>query len=738
MSDPPGLPSALGIEAVEWLPEAEGSLTVRVTGRWRRRRPEWRGQAMLVVEAHGARHRFPAMPEPPSLSGTLPGTWRMTFSLPAELASQLSGRAWLQLGAVVVPLPVTASPGQPSEPGEEADQESILEQRPGRVERAAETARIRAEDAEAAAMELAVRVEELERELEEARREPERMAAVLAERERERRAAEQRLHAERALRSEAQQQLTEQAQRRRASEQALEEATALRHRVRELERELHRVRRAADEAAHLAAAAQAARRRAERQSREGAAAESSASAAAQTAERLRLEIALSRRSLDAQAPVPASDDRKRPRSEANVARTMPGLQIEDDMRMRRAAPSRVLLARTPSDTELASTLAQVHEEVQRLREIAERERARRTDVEQHAAALERQLVEQRRRSTQIYETIEEFRLELAQLRSGRIAEIANAQPPEEPVEAQPVQPERLSEALARLRETSPAREEEEPEIGAPQEHEIGAPQAGDAQQGHEPPEGAHEPEPQGPAAAKPWIYPVLRKLAARDPTSAGRLIVDLLPAQRAASPRPVAYDLVLAADACVQVTVGAGTGEVQFGDAPRDRSEVHFQVRGDLASIARLLTAGPVRRRLRRGIAKIKGDRGATEALRLLVRCPLTLRQLRAAGVRLEPMMALSVVSLMVAPASTEAERFTVAHQLPGAPTAGCYLRVRDGEPMWVASMPPAGAADTTVVCAPDDLLPALLGDPAGELFIRGEPRPLSVLRQWIERAQSV
>ncbi|MGH2886776.1 MAG: hypothetical protein ACRDPA_29470, partial [Solirubrobacteraceae bacterium] len=92
MSD---LPSSLGIEAVECVAEGGRSLTVRVTGRWLRRRPEPRVQAMLLVETDTGRQRFPAMPEPPSLTGAAPGTWRMTFSVPAELAPVLPGRTFL-------------------------------------------------------------------------------------------------------------------------------------------------------------------------------------------------------------------------------------------------------------------------------------------------------------------------------------------------------------------------------------------------------------------------------------------------------------------------------------------------------------------------------------------------------------------------------------------------------------------------------------------------------------------
>src|SRR5579871_4785879 len=114
------LPSSLGIEAVELLVDGESrpprSVTVRVIGRWRRRRPELRGQATLVVETEAGRQRFVAMPEPPSLTGAAPGTWRMSFTMPAELAPQLHGRTFLQLGTMMVPLPVGEVPAPVADP----------------------------------------------------------------------------------------------------------------------------------------------------------------------------------------------------------------------------------------------------------------------------------------------------------------------------------------------------------------------------------------------------------------------------------------------------------------------------------------------------------------------------------------------------------------------------------------------------------------------------------------------
>jgi hypothetical protein len=113
MSELPGT-SAVSIESVEWSAESGGNLTVRITGRWRRRRPVSTGQPTLVIEAEGRRHRYPAMPEPPSVGGTGPGVWRLSFTIPGWMAPDL-GRTWLQFGTVVVPLPVAVpAPGESS------------------------------------------------------------------------------------------------------------------------------------------------------------------------------------------------------------------------------------------------------------------------------------------------------------------------------------------------------------------------------------------------------------------------------------------------------------------------------------------------------------------------------------------------------------------------------------------------------------------------------------------------
>lgn len=693
------MPSALGIETVECFSEGGRTLTVRVSGRWRRRRPEWRGQPMLVVEADGTRHRFLAMPDPPSLSGAVPGTWRMTFSVPAELGPRLEGRAWLQLGAVVVPLPVAAAieaavPGPPSDP------ETLAARQLRGFELAVENARKRVAEAEAAAAELTGRIRQLEDELEEARGEPRRLTALLAERERRLRDAEQRVHAERALRLEVEEELAGQAAVQRALREALGEVATREARIRELEEELQRARRAGDEAEHLAAAAAVGKQRGRR--RAGPAMPD------RVGERLRGELALASGLLGAPVAAAAVARPAQPR----LAEL---LRFERELIARRGATPRTQPeARASSEP----TLAQLREQLERLRAVAERERAEREEAEQRAARLERALAEQSARSGRVYEAIEELRGELAELRAAHAGEPLAAgaggleEPPRLGDPAGPVEAQRLSAALARLREASPS----EPQGAAAEER----------------PTRSGRP-------TKPWLRRAFRRLVVQDPAAAGRLLVALLPAQHVADRRPVAYDLVLgeSTDICVQVSAGAGPPRIDFGEASRSLSEVDFQVTGDLASIARLVAAGRVRRRFGRGLARVRGERARFSALERLVSTPLTLRELHAAGVRLDPALALTIVSLVIDPAWTAGERFTIAHEVRGARLAGAFLHVRDGGAPLVTDRPAAGPVETTIVSPADMLLPTLAGDRSADVFVRGEQRPLTLLAHWLERAQS-
>ena len=140
--------------------------------------------------------------------------------------------------------------------------------------------------------------------------------------------------------------------------------------------------------------------------------------------------------------------------------------------------------------------------------------------------------------------------------------------------------------------------------------------------------------------------------------------------------------------ACARVTVSSAGRPVDLGDTPRPPSEVDFQLVGDLASIARLLAAGPVRRRLgrlpvRHRLARIRGTATGSEHSRADRRAA-DLGRLGAAGVRLDPVLALTVAALMIEPDWTAGERFTIAHRERRRAVAGRLpARPRRSSPRW-------------------------------------------------------
>jgi hypothetical protein len=496
MNEPPGLPSALGIEAVEWLGQGSDSLTVRVRGRWRRRRPTWSGQPLLVIETDGNRHRFPAMPEPPSLTGAAPGTWQMSFTVPASVLGTGGIRAWLQLGSVVVPLPV---PVDSPEGDRVADEQTLAQRRIRAAELAAEAAARRAAEAEAGARELGARTEALEREVD-------RLNATIVVREKALRASEQRAHAERARRMELEEQLSSHGGREAVEEeQRIEELEA---RIEELEDELERLRRSLVEAEQTARIAVAARRRAEDELAALSAPREPAGAAGVAAgERLAAEFDTAAHSapavIRARAEVAVPEDAERLRFERELARARAGgappsadvdaLRRELETRIRAETELRGELAslrgsvasdRPSSAAAVSETLAELREELGRLGGALQRERAGRELAEQRVA--------------QAYDAIQEIRDELDQMRGSTGTEA----PASQVLETGPAQPavsveaERLSAALSRLRaRTSPI--EAEPEASAVQRTD--------------------------------WLWRALRVLAREDSETAAHVIGAMLP-----------------------------------------------------------------------------------------------------------------------------------------------------------------------------------------------------------------
>src|SRR5204863_5876147 len=124
------------------------------------------------------------------------------------------------------------------------------------------------------------------------------------------------------------------------------------------------------------------------------------------------------------------------------------------------------------------------------------------------------------------------------------------------------------------------------------------------------------------------------------------------------------------------------------------------QLLGDAANVARLLAVGPVRRRIpSRRRARIRGERRRLVALDHLVGARLGVPDLIAAGVRLEPALALTLAATAIEPGWTAGERFTIAHRDTTATAPEAYPHVRDGRAPLVPTGVPHGPVPTALVC---------------------------------------
>ncbi|MBV9818729.1 MAG: hypothetical protein JOZ07_10300 [Solirubrobacterales bacterium] len=421
------------------------------------------------------------------------------------------------------------------------------------------------------------------------------------------------------------------------------------------------------------------------------------------------------------------------------------------LRSRLVAAESRLAARTALDKRTESTLAQVRAELAELRTMLERERRLRLSAERHVVELEDQLGGQRERSREAYAAIGRLRHALDGLRPATPPE-----PPADPstqastaadvaAEAGPVTPDRLADALTRLREAVPPREGNAEETPAGEEAPAGQPApAGEATPGEAPvPQPAPEtgPAPVSIPAGQP-LRRAFRRLVRSDPDAAGQLVLELLPLQRVVDRGPLAYDLVLGPGrGCVRVTVRDGETVVERAEDPRPLERVFFRVRGEPARIARLLNAHGIWRYVGLRVARVRGRRRGLAVLQALLGLPLDPGWLGYAGARLSPRSVLSLAGAVVEPAWTRGQDFVIAHEdtecaSPGE--RGTYLIVRPGRRVAVSTTPPAGETATTRISGSADALAAVLaGGGTAAALVGGDPGPLATLRGWLDYARS-
>jgi hypothetical protein len=249
----------------------------------------------------------------------------------------------------------------------------------------------------------------------------------------------------------------------------------------------------------------------------------------------------------------------------------------------------------------------------------------------------------------------------------------------------------------------------------------------------DPPASPLAPLPAGTPA--PWLTTALKRLLEHEPEVAGRIAVGLLPAQGLVAQRTLRYDLLLSGRGCFAVDVAPGSATVVPRSAPRPRAARDLSIASDASGFARLLH----RRRGLRRPARVRGGRRALRELRRIARAPLGLRDLGAAGVALEPALALRLVALAIDPDATRGERFSIAH----APLAGgpvdAWLRIADGAAPEVCERAPSEPARLTLRSTRGALLALIAGvaPPPGEAgAYEGDEAALALLRSWIAQTE--
>ena len=209
--------------------------------------------------------------------------------------------------------------------------------------------------------------------------------------------------------------------------------------------------------------------------------------------------------------------------------------------------------------------------------------------------------------------------------------------------------------------------------------------------------------PPGPVAASPprtypWLRGALVRLAHDDPAAATRLLLGLVPAQRALITSPLEYDLCIRGHGLYAVSVTAEGAQVRPIELPRPRAVAAFCVTADVVCLAEVLAG--VEKRMGRwvGSVRLRGRRRRARALRdALVRADLSLAAAARAGADLEPELVFGAFAYAIDPAWTRGHRFTVAQEIADPEPVRWHIAVRDGARVTVDRRPPPEPPDAVV-----------------------------------------
>jgi hypothetical protein len=263
---------------------------------------------------------------------------------------------------------------------------------------------------------------------------------------------------------------------------------------------------------------------------------------------------------------------------------------------------------------------------------------------------------------------------------------------------------------------------------------------------------AEEPRTAKPLSAKPlvaeatpaaprsaWLPAGLERLAASSPEDAGRLGVQLVPAQALAGTGALDYDLHIANE-WHAVTLREGRGTVAPLESHRARKAADFRLDLDAPALIKLLIhGGSPKLRRKAGHLKVRGTVRRRRALRNIPAADLDLARLAEANVWPDPGLVIKAIAGLVDPDWTRGHAFAIALVVLGPRGGRWRVRANDGASLDVGPARTGEDAHATVRMSQAAFQRLLAGRPSADdrrTHVAGDIAAVAVLTGWIERAQ--
>jgi O-antigen/teichoic acid export membrane protein len=231
----------------------------------------------------------------------------------------------------------------------------------------------------------------------------------------------------------------------------------------------------------------------------------------------------------------------------------------------------------------------------------------------------------------------------------------------------------------------------------------------------------------------PWLSETIGLLAARDPVSAGRLLVALLPDAARTLEGDLVYDVDVEGVGEFRVSATGGKGSVVMRHGGMNGGAA-VRVSGPVARLAPLGAGGAA---WRLGGVRVRGSRRALGRLVRARRAPVDLGDLAAAGIVPDPALLLSALAAGVRPSWVRRE-LAVAVDVPGHEPI--TLVAEPGRGLAVEGAPPSGGAVRAVLQTSPAALLALLGRvesrEGDDAMLTGEDDAMAELLELLDRAQ--